>query len=241
MNPQLLTPQDPVELEALVQQGMDGNEKLSSIDVNTEAQVVKQLETIEAIKDLEAPLEANALMTSQLKPVLEEIARNTASRAQEGIRLLKGEEEVTDDERAQFVTDLLRGKPGRAGKDGKDGKDGKPGRDGIDGRDGSVGPQGPQGEQGLPGPMGPMGPMGLPGNDGADGRDGRDGKDGKDGKAAPVKEIIQEVTKYVDKEAERIGRHVASKTYSVFQIEDITIAATAPSNPQLNALWVDLS
>lgn len=127
-------------------------------------------------------------------------------------------------------------------------------------------PVGPQGERGE---RGEKGDQGIPGSDGTDGRDGIDGRDGRDGKdAKPAKDGKQGEQGAPGKDGVSItdvdvdfDRHLRV-TLSTGKIIDageiatglsrpdvfvsgnawqITVSNTAPSNPQLNQLWLDIS
>lgn len=63
LSPQVPEPIENPELEALAELGVDSNEKLGAIETNGEAQVMEQMNTTEAVRDLETPLEAIALNT----------------------------------------------------------------------------------------------------------------------------------------------------------------------------------
>lgn len=121
--------------------------------------------------------------------------------------------------------------------------------------------KGDKGDRGEQGERGPVGPKGADGNNGADGQSitgpkgakGDTGPMGKDGKAG-VSVIDAEVAaddhlvlklsngKIIDAGELPTGRsgsqnavHVAGNAWQ------ITVSSTAPSNPQLNQLWLDIS
>ena len=118
-------------------------------------------------------------------------------------------------------------------KDGRDGKDGKIGPRGLDGR------------------------SGKDGVDGKDGRDGKDGVPGKDGKKGVqgVSVVDAEIAiddhlvlKLSDGKIVDAGELPSMSTTKVQQIistslqnQQITVSATAPSDPSLNDLWLDIS
>jgi hypothetical protein len=130
------------------------------------------------------------------------------------------------------------GEKGEKGEQGERGNDGEPGRDGKDGKDGKNGKDGVNGKDGR---------------DGANGKDGKDGKQGKtgnDGVGVIDAEIavddhlvlklsngdIIDAGELPKRESGGFGGvHVAGNAYQ------ITVAATAPANPQLNDLWFDIS
>ena len=120
--------------------------------------------------------------------------------------------------------------PIERGEQGRPGKDGARGRDGVDGRDG-------------------VGKDGAPGRDGKDGVS-KQGKPGKDGVSVVDAEIAVDdhlVLKLSDGKIIDAGElpkadgtqsssvHVSGNAYQ------ITVSTTAPSNPQLNDLWYDIS
>ena len=115
-----------------------------------------------------------------------------------------------------------------------------------------------KGDKGDTGADGKRGSDGLPGRDGVDGRDGLNGKDGKNGSAGAkgdngVSVIDAEIAvddhlvlKLSDgaiidagelpkADAKHSSVHVAGNAWQ------ITVSATAPDNPQLNQLWLDIS
>ena len=119
--------------------------------------------------------------------------------------------------------------PIERGEQGRPGRDGARGRDGVDGRDG------------------------LPGKDALpvkDGKDGKRGPKGADGVSVVDAEIAVDdhlVLKLSDGKIIDAGElpkadgtqsssvHVSGNAYQ------ITVSATAPSNPQVNDLWLDIS
>lgn len=111
------------------------------------------------------------------------------------------------------------GAQGIAGRDGKNGIDGKNGRDGVDGRDGR------------------------------DGKDGKLGAKGKDGVSIVDVDIAIDdhlVVKLSDGSIIDAGEMPkSSKTMMSIGASgnawQIAVQATAPANPQLNDLWLDIS
>jgi len=118
-------------------------------------------------------------------------------------------------------------------KDGRDGKDGKIGPRGLDGRDGKDGADGKDGR------------------DGKDGAPGKDGKKGVQGVSVVDAEIAVDdhlVLKLSDGKIVDAGELPSMSTTKVQQIistslqnQQITVSATAPSDPSLNDLWLDIS
>jgi hypothetical protein len=112
-----------------------------------------------------------------------------------------------------------KGDTGERGDPGKDGKDGKNGKDGLNGKDGK---------------------------DGSDGKNGKNGKAGVSVVSANIAIDDHLVLKLSDgkeidagelpmKEANSGSVFVSGNGYQ------IAVSATAPSNPQLNDLWLDIS
>jgi hypothetical protein len=252
-----MNPQEPqnVELEALVQTGLESNESLNNIEANTEASMLK-------LDNIESNTEANVLATAKLEDQLKTIAENTTPQPVGKVTL----------EGAEFVTlKGEKGDKGDTGDKGDQGEKGDKGDKGDTGADSTV--QGPVGEKGDRGEKGDTGPAGRDGRDGVDGKDGKDGLDGKDGKT-PVKGKDYLTTKEVSVIKEdiaseaysRASRHVASKTYSLDDMDDvettgennnatlqyqtasgkwftgvaITVSATEPTDPKFGDLWVSL-
>ncbi len=109
---------------------------------------------------------------------------------------------------------------------GDKGEKGDPGRDGVDGRDGVAG---------------------RDGIDGKDGKDGKAGKAGKDGISVVDSEIAADnhlVFKLSDGRIIDAGPLPEADSNGVFvsgNAWQVTVSATAPSNPALNDLWYDIS
>ena len=118
-------------------------------------------------------------------------------------------------------------------------------KDGRDGQDGKIGPRGLDGRSGKDG------------KDGADGRDGKDGAPGKDGKKgvqgvsvvdAEIAVDDHLVLKLSNGKVVDVGelpsvdkgkiQHIISTS---LQNQQIYVSATAPSNPSVNDLWLDIS
>lgn len=119
---------------------------------------------------------------------------------------------------------IERGEQGRPGKDGARGKDGENGRDGLNGKDGT---------------------------DGKDGKAGKAGVKGKDGVSVVDAEIAVDdhlVLKLSDGKIIDAGELPSIDAGKIQQIvstqtarDQITVSATAPQNPQVNDLWLDIS
>ena len=133
------------------------------------------------------------------------------------------------DKRINFLEDrqLQKGEQGDKGDPGKDGKDGRDGREGKAGKDSK---------------------------DGADGKDGLNGKAGKAGAdgvsvvgadIAPDEHLVLNLSNGNIIDAGKLPKakaaavkdrvHVTGNSYQ------IAVSATAPSNPQVNDLWLDIS
>lgn len=133
------------------------------------------------------------------------------------------------DKRINFLEDrqLQKGEKGDKGDPGKDGKDGRDGHDGKAGKDGKDG------------------------TDGKDGLNGKVGKRGQDGisvvgaEVAPDDHLVLNLSNgniidagKLPKAKTVVGKdrvHIAGNSYQ------IAVSATAPSNPQVNDLWLDIS
>ena len=202
--------QKNVELDAVVQNGVDTNSKLDSIEVTNEAQVVEQQATTKAVKDVEVSVDAN---TKQIEKGVNDFAPSLEAMA-------KAQELLSS-----FVSNLTgpEGKKGDKGDKGDKGEDAH--KTGPRGLMGPEGPEGPMGKTGPQGPMGKTGPKGLKGDQGPAGKPGKD---------APVKSIIKETTetvskevlKQVDKDIDSVQRHVASKSYAMRDLTDTQTGTT---------------
>ena len=133
------------------------------------------------------------------------------------------------DKRINFLEDrqLQKGEQGDKGDPGKDGKDGRDGRDGKAGKDGK---------------------------DGADGKDGLNGKAGGKGAdgvsvvgadIAPDEHLVLNLSNGNIIDAGKLPKAKASagkdRVHVAGNAFQVTVSATAPSNPALNDLWLDIS
>jgi hypothetical protein len=221
-----MPPQENVELEALVQQSLSQSEALSSIDANAEALLTEQMKTTQAVEGLEPALEAIMLNTKkEERPEVQKVE-------------LMGAEIVT-----------IKGQKGDKGDQGDKGDKGDTGPQGPKGADSKVaGPKGERGEKGDTGPAGKPGRDGIDGRNGIDGKDGKDGKNGKDGKTpakgkdywtkTDMKEMVGEALERMEPV---VSRHVASKSYALDNLTDVTVSATAPVSPQVGQFWIEIS
>ena len=117
------------------------------------------------------------------------------------------------------------------------------GEKGDKGEKGVRGEKGERGEQGIPGVPGMVGPPGQ------DGKYGKAGAKGKDGVSVVDSEIAADnhlVFKLSDGRIIDAGElpEIGSGPGGVFVAGNawqITVSATAPANPEVNALWLDIS
>lgn len=212
-------PQENVDFEAILKTGIDTNEKVGEVSSNTEGQLIQQIETNKKLEEVTDAVDIQTQIIhkniSEMAPSMEALGKamtfaSTLMEKLEGPQGPEGKQGPKGD----------KGDTGPAGKDAHmRGPKGEDGRDGVDGKDG---------KDGKPGPKGPMGPSGK------DGKDGKDGAPGKDGKDAPIDKIIaklqKEAQKVLDDEVTemtaRVNRKVASKTYSVGELEGMQTAVT---------------
>lgn len=121
---------------------------------------------------------------------------------------------------------LQRGEKGDKGDRGADGKDGK---------------------QGVAGPIGSMGLMGPEGKPGADGKTGKAGKAGVsvvDAEIAADDHLVLKLSNGNIIDAGELPTATSNRAGSVFvsgNSYQIAVSATAPSDPQVNDLWLDIS
>jgi len=257
------------EQEALLKVGMDSKDSLDQVAMNTEVSALKSDEiasnteaTALAASRLQEPLEQ---IVENTKPVDvqkislqerkdeddEHFNENEAGKAlwsmlrgPKGYTPVKGkdyftDEEIdefkstvtpvpgidyfTDEEIEQFLKDITPVK----------------GTDYFDGEKGDKGDKGDRGDS-IVGPRGPQGPAGK------DGKPGRDGKDAKAIDIAKIQEeleakIIKQANDKYDETASILSKKVASKSYAISDLTDVTKSATAPVSPAVGDLWVDIS
>ncbi len=116
---------------------------------------------------------------------------------------------------------------------------------------GDKGDKGEKGDKGDKGERGEVGPIGLQGLNGIDGKDGKDGKKGQKG---------EQGISVIDAEIDSADSHLILKLSNGNQIDagelptkegsssvhvsgnawQITVSSTAPANPQLNDLWLQI-
>ena len=117
-----------------------------------------------------------------------------------------------------------RGEQGLTGRDGVDGRDGRDGQDGKNGRDGIAGPKGDKGD---PGALGKVGPQGVSVVDAEVAIDGNLVLTLSNGNIIDAGEIVQ--------------RGNDGSVFVSGNSWQITVSSTAPPDPQLNQLWLDIS
>jgi hypothetical protein len=258
------------EQEALLKVGMDSKESLDQVAMNTEVSAMKSDEiasnteaTALAASRLQEPLEQ---IVENTKPVevqkvsLQErtddeddkdFNENKAGQAlwsmlrgPKGYTPVKGKDYFTDEEIDDFKTtvtptsgiDYFTDEEIEEFK-----KDITPvkGTDYFDGEKGEKGDKGDKGDS-IVGPRGPQGPAG---------KDGKPGRDGKDAKAIDINKIQKALESKVLKQADEkynetasiLAKKVASKSYAISDLTDVTKSATAPSDPAVGDLWIDIS
>jgi hypothetical protein len=92
-----------------------------------------------------------------------------------------------------------------------------------------------QGDKGDPGEsiVGPVGPSGK------NGKDGKTPVKGKDyWTKTDMKEMVGEALERMEPV---VSRHVASKSYALDNLTDVTVSATAPVSPQVGQFWIEIS
>ena len=127
-----------------------------------------------------------------------------------------------------------KGDPGPKGQKGDKGDPGPKGQKGDKGVKGDRGEQGLRGEQGVPGEPGPKG------------KDGRDGKNGVSVVDAEIDVDGHLVLKLSNDSIVDAGPlpEATGNGGGVFvsgNAWQITVSSTAPANPSLNDLWLDIS
>ena len=114
-----------------------------------------------------------------------------------------------------------------------------------EGDKGDKGERGEKGERGADGPQGVAGQAGAAGNDGKDGKDGKQGKQGVsivDAEIAVDDHLVLKLSNGKEIDAGELPVRSAEQMLAVSgNAGQITVATTAPSNPQINQLWYDIS
>lgn len=113
--------------------------------------------------------------------------------------------------------------------------------------DSVTGPKGDKGDKGDVGPVGPAGPVGPQGKSGKDGKSGSNGSDGVSVVGAEIaadEHLVLKLSNDAILDAGKLPKakgggkdrvHVAGNAWQV------TVSATAPTNPAINDLWLDIS
>lgn len=242
MNPDQLPPEDDnVELEAIAQNGMEGNDIARDVAMNTEASAMK-------LNEVEQNQEAQIMQEMKTTEGVNKVAENTDPNKARKV-VLDSHNEFT-----KLLWEALRGAPGKDGPQGPQGERGPKGDrgdvgpQGPAGRDASMqGPQGEKGEKGDPGPVGPQGPRGPKGAKGDRGPAGKDGENADSEALAEEvaklvrEEISKEVSDRLDLNISSMERRIqASKTVSLKELDDVYIQATAPASPKIGDIWIDI-
>jgi hypothetical protein len=220
-------------LDPLIMQNDERHETLKGVESLSEAQLMKQDEISEGIRDLNLTAEQLLMQGDEQKNQSFEIEANDQNslalwnllRGPKGNKGDKGDkgdtgenavhnpeiavEALRNDEAFQAAVKGEKGDQGEQGPAGFDGRDGMDGRDGLNGMDGAMGIQGIQGEQG------PRGERGLRGLKGEPGRDGK-GVDEK---------TVKDLKEGVDFAVKR-----ASKTVSLVELDDVDLSQATISN-----------
>ena len=223
MNPQ---PEDNnAELEALTMLQTEANESLQSIEAATEAGAQQLTKLDEVVENQEAQLlQADNNTKEVLKP-LKEIAENTKD---------VGKTVKDQTESVKKMADFLSSMKGDKGDKGDQGEKGDTGEKGEDSTvSGPKGDKGDRGEAGPRGPVGTKGERGETGDKGDRGEAGPRGDKGADGKnAEPVdteaitEKVAREAQTLIDSESSKLSRQIASRTYSVGELENMGSATT---------------
>lgn len=110
---------------------------------------------------------------------------------------------------------------------------------------GDKGDKGEQGNPGLDGKDGLNGKDGVNGKDGKDGKDGKAGKDGvgvKDSYIAADGSLVLVLTNGKEVDVGDIMSNANSSSVMSRQTHyQIHVSTTAPTNPQVNDLWLDIN
>ena len=219
MNPEQQEPQgsDPAT-EAIIKNGIEGNEKLNEVAGNTAAAAMK---TDEVTKNQEAQIMQSVKSTEETIAALAPTLQAQAKMANIFSSLMTN----------------LEGPDGPQGEQGEQGEKGDTGEQGPQGEKGETGEAGADGTNGADGEQGPEGPPGADGTNGADGKAGRDGKDSdsktiiKETETIVREKIGEEVSKRLDKNMQSIERRIgASKTVSLSALDDVDLTSATLLN-----------
>lgn len=109
--------------------------------------------------------------------------------------------------------------------------------------DSIVGPKGDKGEKGDTGPQGIQGPQGLTGPAGKDGKAGAKGEKGVsvvDAEIAADDHLVLKLSDGKELDAGLLPSNNQQILATMLQNQQITVSATAPANPSLNDLWLEI-
>lgn len=105
-----------------------------------------------------------------------------------------------------------------------------------------TGSKGDRGADGAVGPQGLVGPVGPAGKDGKSGKAGKDGVSVVDSEIAADGHLVLKLSSGAIIDAGPLPESDAAKSVFVSgNAYQITVSATAPSGPQVNDLWLDIS
>ena len=175
------------ELETLIVQTNDTNDKLDELINVNESSLVQQKEIAESISELNPTMEAILVKLAEEK----EQEKVTVSKMD---NLPKELNSVVGGFSTVFIKGE-KGEKGDAGDAGPRGPKGDNGDKGDRGEDGYTPVKGVDYFDGKDGPQGIMGMTGPQGPKGDDGIDGRDGRDGVDGNKITAEEIVEKINK----------------------------------------------
>ena len=175
------------ELETLIVQTNDTNDKLDELITVNESSLVQQKEIAESISELNPTMEAILVKLAEEK----EQEKVTVSKMD---NLPKELNSVVGGFSTVFIKGE-KGEKGDAGDAGPRGPKGDNGDKGDRGEDGYTPVKGVDYFDGKDGPQGIMGMTGPQGPKGDDGIDGRDGRDGVDGNKITAEEIVEKINK----------------------------------------------
>ena len=112
---------------------------------------------------------------------------------------------------------------------------------GDKGEKGDKGVKGDRGDNGLPGVQGLIGPQGKEGKSGKDGKQGKDGISVVDAEIALDEHLVLKLSDGKELDAGKLPKSDMSGVFVSGNAWQVTVSATAPENPQLNQLWLDIS
>lgn len=172
------------ELETLIVQTNDTNDKLDELITVNESSLVQQKEIAESISELNPTMEAILVKLAEEKEQ-EKVTVSKMDNLPKELNSVVG----------GFSTVFIKGEKGEKGDAGPRGPKGDKGDKGDRGEDGYTPVKGVDYFDGEDGPQGIMGMTGPQGPKGDDGKDGRDGRDGVDGNKITAEEIVEKINK----------------------------------------------